>query len=170
MISGIRRRVMVKDPAMAVEKWVVDCNSLGQFGNGIILCSNGKDVSLYMRIVENGGIFPTHSRLRTFSGAVSYHTGSRAKLDIMPIRTLQDAGQLGTESWPFMVFHNPTLWPDRTPIRLLLPHLSPAIGKRTTLITVGTDLALAPTPDDKQPEDRPKEIDWMAITRAISNG
>lgn len=168
-MNSIRRRVMVKDPAMAVERWVLDGDSLGKFGNGIIFCSNAKDVNLYMRIVENGGIFPSNTRTRTFSGSVSYLTHSKAKLDIMPIRSLQDAAQLGMETWPFMAFHNPTLWPDRTPIRLLLPHLSPAIGKRTILVSVGTDLVSAEG-TDQQPEPKPKEIDWMAITRAISNG
>ena len=168
-MSILRRRIVIKDPALAVEKWVMDGHSLGQFGNGIIFCSNAKDVSLYMRIVENGGIFPAFIRTRTFSGAVSYATGSMAKLDIMPIRSSQDTVQLGSQSWPFMVFHNPTLWPDRTPVRLLLPRLVPAMGKRTTLVSVGTDM-VSGEGAEPQPEAKQKEIDWMAITRAISNG
>jgi hypothetical protein len=168
-MSLLRRRIVIKDPALAVEKWVQDNHSVGPFGNGVIFCFCEKDVNLYMRIVENGGIFPAHTRSRTFTGAVSYLTRSKAKLDVMPIRSLQDAAQLGTEHWPFMVFHNATLWPDRAPIRLLLPRLSPSIGNRTTLVSVGTDL-VSNEDAEPQPEAEPKEIDWMAITRAISNG
>jgi hypothetical protein len=160
---------MVKDPAHAVEKWVLEGNAFGQFGNGVIFCSTEKDVNLYMRLVENAAAFPAYIRTRTFSGAVSYAIGSGAKLDIIPIRGVPDASHLGSERWQFMVFHNPTLWSDRTPIRLLLPRLAPAIGARTTLVSVGTELASLLGTDPK-PEEKPKEIDWMAITRAISNG
>lgn len=168
-MSLLRRRIMMKDPATAVDRWVSDGHALGPLGGGVIFCCCEKDVNLYMRIVENAGTFPAFTRTRTFSGAVSYLTGSTAKLEIIPIRSSQDAAQLGAERWPFMVFHNATLWPDRSPVRLLLPRLSPTIGARTTLISVGTELA-GLTPPDAPEKPEPKEIDWMAITRAISNG
>lgn len=168
-MSILRRRIVVKDPVMAVEKWVQDAHSLGQLGNGVVFCSNEKDVNLYMRIVEDGGFFPTFVRTRTFNGPVSYSTDIMARLDIMQICNSQDTVHLGSRSWPFMVFHNAALWPDRTPIRLLLPRLTPTTGARTTLISVGTDLVSAED-EDQQHDPKQKEIDWLAITRAISNG
>jgi hypothetical protein len=164
-MNSTRRRIVLKDPATAVDKWVAEGHAFGALGSGVIFCCCEKD----MRIVEGAGTFPAFTRTRTFSGAVSYLTGSRAKLEIIPIRSLQDAAHLGSQRWPFMAFHNALQWPDRTPIRLLLPHLSPTIGARTTLISVGTELGSLLDDKDKA-DEKPKEIDWMAITRAISNG
>ena len=167
-MTSIRRRIMMKDPSQAIDQWIAEGHPFGQLGNGVIFCSSEKDVNLYMRIIETG-TFPPYDRVRAFNGSVSYRTGSLAKLDVMPIRSTQDVSHLAPKRWPFMVFHNPAAWPDRTPIRLLLPYLSPAIGAHTTLVSVGTELASLP--DMNGPDTpKPKEIDWMAITRAISNG
>jgi hypothetical protein len=167
-MNSTRRRFVLSDPDLAVRRWSLEAFAYKQFGNGVIFCSNAKDVNLYMRIVE-GGTIPPFTRTRTFGDAISYHADVGATLDIMPIRSLQDASSLGTRRWPFMVFHNPSLWQDRTPVRLLLPHLAPAVGVRTTLISVGSALASS-TDRAEPPSEKPKEIDWMAITRAISNG
>lgn len=171
-MSGIRRRFMLSDPVLAVRRWALEAIAYRQFGNGVVFCSNSKDVNLYMRIAEGGGAIPPFIRTRTFGESVSYHTDVGATLGIMPIRSLQDASCLGTQRWPFMVFHNPGLWQDRTPVRLLLPHLSPTVGARTTLVSVGSALAgiVAPPDGEEQKAEAPKDIDWMAITRAISNG
>ena len=166
--TASQRRMMLSDPAAAVQHWAAEAQTYGKYGNGVVFCQSEKDANLYMRIIETGSLIPPFNRTRSFSGAVEYTTlDDHASLMIRPISGSKDVPSIMGRRWPFMVFHNPALWSDRSPIRLLLPHLVPEICGRTTLISVGTNMTSdAPTaPETKAAR---KEIDYAAITRAMS--
>jgi hypothetical protein len=162
---------MMSNPARAIEKWVAEAGTYGPLGNGVVFCDSSRDADRYMDLVENRGIVPPFSRLRAFNGPVRYTlNGNKATLSLFVIAGIADATAATQEQWPLMIFHNPGLWSDRTPIRLLLPRLIPSMKARSTLISVGIPAATVPESDPVEtPPPASTGIDWLEINRISSS-
>lgn len=164
MIPSSHKRVMLSDPEAALRLWGAEATTYGSDANGVVFCSSHKDADRYLRLTERDGVLPSYRRTRFTGGACHFDLPSGARLSLHPILRLEEVNAIAAQHWPFMVFHNPASWQDRSLIKMLLPRLMSSSG-RTCLVSVGTSLAETAA----QPE-KPKGPDFSAITRALSRG
>lgn len=162
-----KSRLVLAYPSAAISRWVQEVQLFGRYAQGVIFCDNHQDIGLYMKLIEDGGTVPNFVRTRTFHGTVEYLFDNRAKLTVHMIKSSSDVTAISGEQWSFMVFHNPGLWVDRGPMRLLLPRLIPNYDGGTTLISVGTPVS-HPLATDEPPDPAPPAIDWLEINRQFS--
>ena len=164
MIPSSHKRVMLSDPEAALRLWGAEATTYGSDANGVVFCSSHKDADRYLRLTEKGRCAAELPENPAYRWRLSLRPAQRRPAFPTRSSVWRRLTPSPAQHWPFMVFHNPASWQDRSLIKMLLPRLMSSSG-RTCLVWVLTSLAETAA----QPE-KPKGPDFSAITRALSRG
>lgn len=165
----MHRRSLITLPSIetSLRLWVNEGLSFGPHGCGAVFCPSEQDLDQYMQTAER--VLPPYERERSTKWPVAYRIITSATLSLFSIDGVIDAAAV-QEQWPFVIIHDPAAWGDPRSLRHLTTRLSPEIGRRTTLVTVGSPLDLPTVALDLFDDvSTVKEIDYSAITKALSS-
>ncbi len=157
----------------ALGAWIYEAITYGPRGCGVVFVPSFTDLDRYMREIESMGNMPVLHKSRSSRDVVTYGTMGGAVLTLMPMWTLSNLVFACGSHWPFMMFHDPMQWPDPTFFASLRRQLKPTYRDRTTLITIeskfpaGYDTG-SPAESLTVSEQKPREIDYLEITRNLS--